>query len=79
MPINIEDVVALMDDIFEAMNNIDDSASLPQAVLLKTALDGAIIVVTDDARTYDIQRIVDEFSKDHVDEDEQDTDCIAEA
>lgn len=68
-----------MDNIFDKMNSIDDNESLLDAVSLKDALDGAIVVVVEDARTYDIQTIVDEFSKDHEDEDVQDESTIQEA
>lgn len=46
------------------MNDINDDSLFT----LKDALDGAIIVVVDDARTYDIANIVNEFSKDRIDE-----------
>ena len=51
------------------MDSIDDDASLTNSISLKNALDGAIVVIVQDARTYDINTIVDEFAKDHEDED----------
>lgn len=69
----------LMDNIFDKMNNIDDNESLPDAVSLKDALDGAIVVVVDDARTFDIQSIVDEFAKDSDDEEPVDEAYLEEA
>ena len=64
-----------MEKLFETMNNIDDESSLQDNVLTGSeAMDGATIIVVDDARTFDIQRVVDEYSKDRWDEESLDED-----
>ena len=60
-----------MHSLFETLNQIDDD--LDDNVLSgKEAIDGATIIVVDDAETFDIQRVVDEFSKDRWDEEDLD-------
>lgn len=64
-----------MEKIFETMNQIDDTLSLHDNIMTaKEALDGATIIVVDDARTFDIQDVVDEFAKDRWDEEPLDED-----
>ena len=60
-----------MHSLFETLNQIDDD--LTDNVLSgKEAIDGATIIVVDDAEAFDIQRVVDEFSKDRWDENDLD-------
>ena len=62
-----------MHSLFETLNQIDDD--LTDNILSgKEAIDGATIIVVDDAEAFDIQRVVDEFSKDRWDEDSLDED-----
>ena len=64
-----------MEKLFQTMNNIDNDLSLQDNVLTGSeAMDGATIIVVDDARTFDIQRVVDEYSKDRWDEEPLDED-----
>lgn len=58
-----------MDNIFEQLNSIDDEQSLTPSINLSDVLKYATIVIVDDARRYNIQAIVDEFAKDHSDEE----------
>ena len=58
-----------MKNIFEELNNIDDEISLNNSVHLADIINNAIVVVVDDAKSYDIQTIVDEFAKDYEDEE----------
>ena len=62
-----------MYSLFETLNQIDDD--LTNHVLSgKEAIDGATIIVVDDAESFDIQRVVDEFSKDRWDENDLEED-----
>ena len=62
-----------MHSLFETLNEIDDD--LRDNILSgKEAIEGATIIVVDDAEAFDIQRVVDEFSKDRWDEDSLDED-----
>ena len=62
-----------MHSLFESLNKIDDDLS-NNVLSGKEAIDGATIIVVEDAETFDIQRVVDEFSKDRWDEDDLDED-----
>ena len=64
-----------MDNLFQTLNRIDDDDSLSDNIMTgREAIDGATIIVVDDAESFDIQRVVDEFSKDRWDEDNLDED-----
>ena len=62
-----------MHSLFETLNQIDDDL-IDNVLSGKEAIDGATIIVVDDAETFDIQRVVDEFSKDRWDEEDLDED-----
>ena len=64
-----------MDNLFQTLNRIDDDESLSDNIMTgREAIDGATIIVVDDAEEFDIQKVVDEFSKDRWDEDTLDED-----
>lgn len=64
-----------MDNLFQTLNRIDDDDSLSDNIMTgREAIDGATIIVVDDAEEFDIQKVVDEFSKDRWDEDTLDED-----
>ena len=64
-----------MDNLFQTLNRIDDHDSLSDNIMTgREAIDGATIIVVDDAEEFDIQKVVDEFSKDRWDEDNLDED-----
>lgn len=50
------------------MNSINDEESLNNVLSLTDILHDMIIVIVDDAASYDTQTIVNEFAKDHEDE-----------
>lgn len=59
-----------MDNLFQTLNRINDDDSLSDNIMTgREAIDGATIIVVDDAEEFDIQKVVDEFSKDRWDED----------
>ena len=65
-----------MNNIFETLNSINDDYSLCSNIMTgKEAIDGATIIVVDDAESFDIQRVVDEYSKDRWDEETLEEDC----